>query len=121
MAAVPRDLFIRKHGKRRPPCLLSAGILASSCFQWHRSTCDRRHDQNCIAVVYRRIDAAALTNVFIVHVDIHEIAERVLIVKKMSPQFSMRRGQFLKRFARSCGINMNFSLAGCKLSQRGWY
>ena len=107
MAAVARDFFVRKHWERRYPCLRSAGILTGDFVQHRRAPRNRRHNQNRIAFLDRRVRPVSMTNVLVIHIHIHEISQRVLIVEKMATQFTMRRCQLIKRFARGARVNLN--------------
>ena len=48
-----------------------------------------------------------MPNVFVIDVDVHEIAQGVLVVEKVPSQLGMRRSQLIERFTGGRGVDLN--------------
>ena len=59
-----------------------------------------------------------MANVFVVQIDVDEVAQTVLVVVEMLMQFRMCRSQTLKRFPCRFSFNFNLRTSTCILSER---
>jgi hypothetical protein len=83
-------------------------------------TCNRRHNQNRVAILQGSIRPIDVTNILVVDVNVDEVPQRVLIVEEMASQFAVRRRQLIESFSRRRGVNLNFGLATGELPQWRW-
>jgi hypothetical protein len=70
------------------------------------------------AVFHRRVRTGRVTNVFVVQIDVHEVAQRVLIVEEMASQRGVRGCERVQRFARSIRFTTICDWPSGELAQR---
>jgi hypothetical protein len=59
-----------------------------------------------------------MANVFVVEIDVNEVAQAVLVVVEMLAQFGVRRRQIFQCLARRRRFDLHLRLAACILPER---
>src|SRR5207248_1823965 len=61
-----------------------------------------------------------MANVFIIDVNVNEIAQRILVIEEMAAQLSVRNRQLIESFTGGRRADFNLRLTASELPQRRW-
>ena len=81
---------------------------------------DGRHDADRVTVFRGSIFFGEVTDVLVIHVDIHEAANFSFIRKQMLFQLGIRPGQAAKRLTHGGRVTFEAGLLPGKLAKRRW-